>query len=173
MQSSVIIVKTQETFDRAQPTSYLDETSGRITALIDYDFAWISHPSYEFLCSFDGLGGQFRGWSCDKESWEVALRDAKLHGFPASLPSTSESDSGVGWVVAREWEEALEAEGVRRPRTIEGTDKVADADAILCAILPWRVTNAEILARPTEEVIIECRNDNEEHLDKLLARLGF
>ncbi|KAK4653016.1 LOW QUALITY PROTEIN: hypothetical protein QC762_0079240 [Podospora pseudocomata] len=159
MQSSVIIVKTQETFDRAQPTSYLDETSGRITALIDYDFAWISHPSYEFLRSFEGLGGQFR-----------ALRDAKLHGFPASLPSTSESDSGVDWVVAREWEEALEAEGVR---TIEGTDKVADVDAILCAILPWRVTNAEILARPTEEVIIECRTDNEEHLDKLLARLGF
>ncbi|KAK4675446.1 hypothetical protein QC764_0078190 [Podospora pseudoanserina] len=163
MQSSVIIVKTQETFDR---------TSGRITALIDYDFAWISYPAYEFLRSFDGLGSQFRGWSCDKESWEVALRDAKLHGFPASLPSTSESDSGVDWVVAREWE-ALEAEGVRRPRTIDGTDKVADVDAILCAILPWRVTNAEILARPTEEVIIECRNDNEKHLDKLLARLGF
>ncbi|KAK4641834.1 hypothetical protein QC761_0078250 [Podospora bellae-mahoneyi] len=167
MQSSVIIVKTQQTFDRAQPMSYLDETSGRITALIDYDFAWISHPSYEFLRSFDGLGGQFR------ESWEVVLRDAKLHGFPASLPSTSESDSGVDWVVAREWEEALEAEGVRRLRTIEGTDKVADVDAILCAILPWRVTNAEILARPTEEVIIECRNDDEEHLYKLLARLGF
>lgn len=42
------------------PTNILfDEASGRITALIDYDFSWISHPSYEFLRSFDGLGGQF------------------------------------------------------------------------------------------------------------------
>ncbi|KAK4664305.1 uncharacterized protein QC763_0084630 [Podospora pseudopauciseta] len=147
MQSSVIIVKTQETFDRI---TTLPESPNLLTS---------------FFAHLTGLGVNF-------ESWEVALRDAKLHGFPASLPSTSESDSGVDWVVAREWE-ALEAEGVRRPRTIDGTDKVADVDAILCAILPWRVTNAEILARPTEEVIIECRNDNEKHLDKLLACLGF
>ncbi|KAK4170908.1 hypothetical protein QBC36DRAFT_250527 [Triangularia setosa] len=156
------------------PTNILfDEASGRITALIDYDFSWISHPSYEFLRSFDGLGGQFRGWSSDEESQEAALRDTKLHGFPVSLPSTTESDSGVDWVVAKAWEEELEAEGVKQPRTMEGIDRVADVDTILCSILPWRVTNADILARQTEEVIIECRNNNEEHLDKLLTRLGF
>ncbi|KAK4673813.1 hypothetical protein QC763_0017870 [Podospora pseudopauciseta] len=156
------------------PTNILfAKASGRITALIDYDFSWISHPSYEFLRSLDGLGGQFRGWSSDEESQEAALRDAKLHGFPVSLPSTTESDSGVDWVVAKAWEEALEAEGVKRPRTMEGIDRVADVDTILCAILPWRVNNADILARQTEEVIIECRNNNEEHLDKLLTRLGF
>ncbi|OBT53862.1 hypothetical protein VE04_06560 [Pseudogymnoascus sp. 24MN13] len=38
-----------------------DPKSTRITALIDYDFACISHPSYEFLRSFDGAGGQFGG----------------------------------------------------------------------------------------------------------------
>lgn len=40
------------------PTNILfDEASGCITALIDYDFSWISCPSYEFLRLFDGLGG--------------------------------------------------------------------------------------------------------------------
>ncbi|KAK3990828.1 hypothetical protein QBC44DRAFT_324799 [Cladorrhinum sp. PSN332] len=156
------------------PTNILfNEESGRITALIDYDFSWVSHPSYEFLRSFDGLGGQFRGWSSDEESQEAALRDAKLHGFPASLPPKADSDSGIDWEVAKAWEEVLEAEGVKRPRTIQGIDKVADVDTILCAILPWRVTNADILARQTEEVITECRNDNEAHLEKLLSRLGF
>lgn len=156
------------------PTNILfDEESARITALIDYDFSWIAHPSYEFLRSFDGLGGQFRGWSSDEQSQEAALRRAKLDGFPASLPSKADSDSGIDWEVAKAWEDALEAEGVKRPGTIKGIDKVADVDTILCAILPWRVTNADILARQTEEVIIECRNENEDHLDKLLSRLGF
>jgi hypothetical protein len=42
--------------------------------LIDYDFATILHPSYEFLRSFDRAGGQFRGWYADEESEEAALR---------------------------------------------------------------------------------------------------
>ncbi|KFX97972.1 hypothetical protein V490_02512 [Pseudogymnoascus sp. VKM F-3557] len=54
-----------------------DATSNRITALIDYDFACISHPSYEFLRSYDGAGGQSRGrpgtkpmipWLCEMQN---------------------------------------------------------------------------------------------------------
>ncbi|KFY00530.1 hypothetical protein O988_03270 [Pseudogymnoascus sp. VKM F-3808] len=63
-----------------------DATSNRITALIDYDFACISHPSYEFLRSSDGAGGQSRGRPGDEAKDAMALRDAKLHGFPSPLP---------------------------------------------------------------------------------------
>ena len=38
-----------------------DAMSFCITALLDYDFACVLHPSYEFLRSFDGAGGQLRG----------------------------------------------------------------------------------------------------------------
>lgn len=83
-----------------------DATSNRITALIDYDFACISHPSYEFLRSFDGIGGQFRGWSIDEENDDMALRDAKLHGFPSPLPPTTKDR--VKWEVVKAWEDELE-----------------------------------------------------------------
>ncbi|GAB1311933.1 hypothetical protein MFIFM68171_02143 [Madurella fahalii] len=121
--------------------------------LIDYDFASILYPSYKFLRSFDGAGGQFRGWYVNEESEEAALREAKLHGFPSALPATK-PDWAVNWEDAKAWEGALEAAGVTCPRTIQGIDKVADVDK-------------------TEETIMKCRDQNEQHLDKLLSRLGF
>ena len=147
-------------------------TSGRITALLDYDFATISHPADEFLRSFDGAGCQFRGWMVDEESEKAALRDAKLHGFP-SPPLETKDGGSVNWDVAKAWEDALEGAGVKRPRNIEGIEGVANVDTILRSIPPWRVTNEDILRLQVEEAIVQCRDENEELLDKLLGRLGW
>ncbi|KAF2186234.1 hypothetical protein K469DRAFT_726298 [Zopfia rhizophila CBS 207.26] len=125
----------------------------RITALIDYDFACILHPSYEFLRSFSGAG------------------DAKLHGFPSPLPENTED--GVKWDVAKAWEDELEKLNVKRPRTMKGIEKVADVDAVLRSILPWRVTNSDILRLQPKEAILKCRNEHEAQLIKLLDHLGF
>jgi hypothetical protein len=143
--------------------------------LIDYDFATILHPSYEFLRSFSGAGGQFRGWYVDEEGDEAALRKAKLEGFPSPLPTSTKDDEqgAVNWEDAKAWEDALLEVGAKRPRTIRGIDKVADVDTVLQAILPWRVTNEDVLKLQAEEIILKCRDENEEHLDKLLGRLGF
>ncbi|KAI1306626.1 hypothetical protein F5Y03DRAFT_354001 [Xylaria venustula] len=146
-----------------------DPASLRITALIDYDFSCIMHHSYEFLRSFDGAGGQFRGWSGDETSEQAVLRNAKLHGFPSPLPLTT----GVDWEVAKAWEDALEKQCVKRPRTIEGIDKVADVDTVLRTILPWRVSNSDILRLQSEKVIMKCKEENEQQLIGLLERLGF
>ncbi|KAI1078276.1 phosphotransferase enzyme family-domain-containing protein [Whalleya microplaca] len=148
-----------------------DASTHRITALIDYDFACIMHPSYEFLRSFDGAGGQFRGWSGDEAGEQAALRKAKLHGFPSPLPQSIED--GVNWEIAKAWEDELEKQDVKRPATIEGIDKVADVDSILRTILPWRVSNSDILRMQSEKVIMECKEDNEKQLVQLLERLGF
>ncbi|KAF2787366.1 hypothetical protein K505DRAFT_343006 [Melanomma pulvis-pyrius CBS 109.77] len=148
-----------------------DSTSGHITALLDYDFAWVSHPSYEFLRSFDGAGGQFRGWSDDEDSEQTALRKAKLHGFPSPLSQATKD--GVKWDVVKAWEDELEKMEVKCPRTIEGIDKVADVDSILRTILPWRVSNSDILRLQSERVIMKCREESEIHLVKTLDRLGF
>ncbi|KAI1360899.1 hypothetical protein F5Y08DRAFT_331249 [Xylaria arbuscula] len=146
-----------------------DPASLRITALLDFDFSCIMHHSYEFLRSFDGAGGQFRGWSGDETSEQAVLRNAKLHGFPSPLPLTT----GVNWEVAKAWEDELERQSVKRPRTIEGIDKVADVDTVLRTILPWRVSNSDILRMRSEKVIIKCKEENEQQLIGLLERLGF
>ncbi|PSN60191.1 hypothetical protein BS50DRAFT_640275 [Corynespora cassiicola Philippines] len=148
-----------------------DASTQRITALLDYDFACVLHPSYEFLRSFGGAGGQLEGWSDAESSEQAALRDAKLHGFPSPLPENVEG--GVQWDVAAAWEKELEKINVKRPRTMRGIDRVADVDAVLGFILPWRITNSDVLQLQSEEVILKCREENEVQLVKLLDHMRF
>ncbi|KAI0421131.1 hypothetical protein F5X98DRAFT_330196 [Xylaria grammica] len=149
-----------------------DPSTQRITGLIDYDFGCILHPSYEFLRSLGDAGGQFRGWLSDEASEEEQLRKAKLYGFPSPLPATTK-DGKVDWEVAKAWETEMEKLNVKRPATIRGIDKVADVDTILRTILPWRVSNSDILRMQSEKVIMKCRDENETQLVQLLERLGF
>lgn len=156
----------------AAPDNLLyDVASQRVTGLIDYDFACILHPSYEFLCSFSGAGGQLQGWSDIESSDQTALRDAKLHGFPSRPPANTEDVEQ--WEVAKAWEDELERLDVKRPRTMKGIEKVADVDAVLRSILPWRVTNSDVLRLQSEGVILKCRDENEAQLVKLLEHLGY
>ncbi|KAI0407769.1 hypothetical protein F4802DRAFT_594710 [Xylaria palmicola] len=88
-----------------------DPATGRITALIDYDFASISRPAYEFFRSFAGTGGQLTGWLGDttaEEKEATALRNAKLTGqYPSPFPSpvASVNGPGVDWELAQVWED--------------------------------------------------------------------
>ncbi|KAI3316928.1 phosphotransferase enzyme family-domain-containing protein [Xylariaceae sp. AK1471] len=145
--------------------------SGRITALLDYDFASILHPMYEFLRSFDGAGGQFRGWSGDETTEDMAFRNAKLNGFPSPLPATEKD--GIQWDLAKAWEDELEKLDVKRPSTIQGIDKVADVDAVLRAVLPWHISNRDFLQMQPEGAVKHFRNRGEVELIKLLDHLGF
>ncbi len=77
------------------------------------------------------------------------------------------------WEVAKVWEDELERLNVQRPRTIKGIEKVADVDAVLRSILPWRVTNSDVLRLQSEAEILKCRDENEAQLVKLLDHLGF
>lgn len=97
--------------------------------------------------------------------------EAKLHGFPSPLPATIKD--GVKWDVVKAWKDELEKLNVKRPRNIPGIDRVADVDTILRTILTWRVSNSAILRLQSDEVIIKCRNENEQQLVGLLSRLGF
>jgi hypothetical protein len=148
-----------------------DPATKRITALLDYDFACIHHPSYEFLRSFSGAGGKLEGWSGSESHEETALRDAKLYGFPSPLPESTAD--GVDWIVAKVWEDELEKVNVERPRIMKGIEKVADVDAVLGSLLPWRVTNSDVLLMQSEQVIMKCRDENEVQLIKLMEHLGF
>ncbi len=139
--------------------------------MIDYDFSSILHPSYEFIRSFTGVGGEFRGWCGEEGGEQAALSEARLHGFPSPLPQSTED--GVDWELAQALEEELEKVDAERPRTIEGIDKVADVDTVLRTIIPWRLSNPDILRRQSEEVLAKCRRENEEQLGKLLEHLGF
>ncbi|KAJ5918560.1 hypothetical protein N7466_010552 [Penicillium verhagenii] len=171
---NILFVTGPHTYPLTAPSNILfDASSGHITGIIDYDFSCTLHPSYEFLRSFSGLGGQFRGWSGVEGHEQKALKDAKLNCFPDTFPDEKDKESLVQWKVAKVWEDKLERAGCKRPSTMPGIDRVADVDALLSSILPWRVTNSDILRRQSDEVIRKCRDDNEGVLIKILEHNGF
>ncbi|KAM0541899.1 hypothetical protein ACHAPJ_013045 [Fusarium lateritium] len=146
-----------------------DPSSGRITALLDYDFSCVSHPSYEYLQLLSDVQGQFKNPTGD-DTEESALMKAKLHGFPETLPETT---GDVQWELAKTLEDELEKAGVKRPRTVKGRDKIAEVHVVLEAVLPWRLSNADVLNLQSEVAILNFREDSEKGLIALLDRLGF
>ncbi|KAJ4251519.1 hypothetical protein NW762_011506 [Fusarium torreyae] len=146
-----------------------DPGSGRITGLLDYDFSCVSHPSHELLQSLGDVQGQFRNPTGD-DTEESTLMKAMLHGFPETLPETT---GDVQWELAKALEDELAKVGVKRPRTIKGMDKIAEVHAVLQAVLPWRLSNADVLKLQSEEAILNFREDSEKDLIALLDRLGF
>ncbi|KAH9910004.1 hypothetical protein F4778DRAFT_28701 [Xylariomycetidae sp. FL2044] len=157
-----------------------DPATGRITALLDYDFASILHPAYEFLRSFNRTGGRLSGWLGDatpQEKEAAALRNAKLTGqFPSPLPSPVSSGNGrtVDWELAQAWDSELQRLDVMRPSSIRGIDKIADFDEVLGALVPWTLLNEDYLRmNPDEDQRWASRLNSEKQLVGLLSHLGF
>lgn len=109
------------------------------------------------------------GWSGNDNPEEQALRDAQLHGFPSLLSESKDVD----WQLTKAWDEELEKAHVRRPREIDGIDKVADVEALISAILPFRVANPDKVRLQSEEVTLKSRNNGEQVLIKMLDHVGF
>ncbi|KAK3315153.1 hypothetical protein B0H66DRAFT_583822 [Apodospora peruviana] len=144
---------------------YEPET-GRLTALLDYDFSGILRPAYEFFRSFAPDGGRFTGWISDRDpegNELIALRMAKLSGeFPSPLPTSVVTPNGPG------------KHNVKRPSTIQGIDKLANVDALLGTLTPWRLINKDFLRmNPDEGHRMELRRMGEEQLIAVLERIGF
>ncbi|KAI0429806.1 kinase-like domain-containing protein [Xylaria sp. FL1042] len=157
-----------------------DPATGYITALLDYDFASILHPAYEFFRSFNSTGGRLSGWLGDttpQEKEAAALRNAKLTGqFPSPLPVPVASDNGPGvdWELAQAWENELQKLDVKRPSSIQGIDKIADVDEVLGSLLPWTLVNEDYLRmNPEEDHRMELRRRSERRLLGLLDHMGF
>lgn len=56
---------------------------------------------------------------------------------------------------------------------MEGVEKVADADALLQAVLPWHATYGDKSKRQSEQDTMKHRNEGEQRLVKMLDHLGF
>ncbi|KAI1455251.1 kinase-like domain-containing protein [Annulohypoxylon moriforme] len=159
-----------------------DPETGRITALIDYDFSSIMHPAHEFFYSFNNTGGRLRGWlgeATPQEKEAELLRQAILTGhFPSPLPVSVASANSIGskldWALTQAWEVELQKLDVKRPSSIEGMDKIADVDELLARLEPWMLGNQDYLRlNPDEDHQMALRRKNERQVVGLLERMGF
>ncbi|ETS76163.1 hypothetical protein PFICI_11550 [Pestalotiopsis fici W106-1] len=117
-----------------------DQTTSRITALLDFDFSWVSHPSHEFFTGLWSIGGGLRS---DNDKIITAVLTGKFDEIDDSL-SGKDKDK---WQVAQSWNAALVERGAIRPASIAGIDRLRQLMELEDALCPSRLGNERAIER--------------------------
>lgn len=88
-----------------------DTGTKRITALLDFDWASVTHPAHEFFMSFHDLHG---GMGEDSEKLQVAILTGDFTSGPCK------EDDKEAWEIAKLWDEAVKKHGGKRPSDFKG-----------------------------------------------------
>lgn len=105
-----------------------DKTTKRVTALLDFDFAGITHPVHEFFTGLWDIGGATHN---DIEQ----IRFATITGIFEEADERLSAEDKDKWEIAKAWNSALAAQGTIRPSTIQGIeklDKLRQLEEVLC-----------------------------------------
>ncbi len=97
---------------QALPNLLFDRSSNRLVAVVDFDFGHVGSTITEFLYSFP----EFQGILLGVAEPEDGLRDLVLNGFVGPRPVDAR------FAIGKAWDDALAAQGARRPCSVEGAD---------------------------------------------------
>ena len=145
-----------------------DRETNKLTGLVDFDFASVSHPGMEFFSSFGDIGGGL-GNVPGPDPSEGLLREAVLTGVFEGVDVPEEARSK--WTVARMWDDALRARGLLRPSDIAGMRALCCVMQLEMQIAPPRLLHPVYLKGKMPEEIVEGRRAGEEGIRATLAGL--
>lgn len=143
-----------------------DGTTGRITAILDFDWSIVTHPADEFLTGLWDIGG---GIHEDNEFMQEEL----LTGiFDSALAGLSEEDTQK-WEVGKLWNKALAERKAIRPCDIEGVRGIQELRKLESMLCPFHLSNEVMLKRMNEEVRTQKKSETGEVIKKWLDVHGF
>ncbi|KAI4594803.1 hypothetical protein KJ359_007606 [Pestalotiopsis sp. 9143b] len=117
-----------------------DKTTSRVTALLDFDFSWISHPSHEFFTGLWDIGGGLR-------SDDPKIISAILTGKFDDVDESLSAEDMVKWQVAKTWNTALATRGVIRPSSMSRIGRLRHLMELEDALCPSRLGNERTIER--------------------------
>ncbi|RHZ62525.1 hypothetical protein CDV55_107019 [Aspergillus turcosus] len=151
-----------------------DPEANQLTTLLDFDFAFISHPAHEFFISLSDVGGNTS--VSDSRITAAILSgnfDVKLGTELAS--GDKDADNTVQLLSrAQTWDAALRAAGGMRPSEIAGVvtlNKLRQLEGLLCP--PFQLVHPVIVKRKTPEELEQGREKVAESLARELEHFGF
>src|SRR4051812_5929580 len=108
-----------------------DTATKRVTAVLDFDFSWVTHPAHEFITGLWDMGG---GMQLGDEKLQAAVLSGRFGDLDdGEAPS---SDVGTTWEVARAWDNALATRDAIRPSSIQGIHQVQKLMKLEDALCP-------------------------------------
>jgi hypothetical protein len=119
----------------------IDETTGKLTALLDFDWSFIGSFHDEFLRSFGDLG-MIPG--PDAEGEELVFRKALLFGRSDQHNLKSKDP-------LQNWYKILKSRGAKAPCDISGMEEASQLHWFVNQISPWLLTHEVPLKRRSKE----------------------
>ena len=152
----------------------VDPAANKLTGVVDFDFASVSHPSQEFFTSFGDIGGNTGGWQ-GPDHHAGRLEKAIVAGSfgDASDDDKMTDEARSEWRIARTWDTALAARGVMRPSEVPGIpllSRLPQLEGLLC---PFRLVHPRLVQNMSPEELEEARSGAEEVLGECLAEFGY
>ncbi|KAL0933356.1 phosphotransferase enzyme family protein [Colletotrichum truncatum] len=150
---------------------YQPETN-KLTGILDFDFAYVSHPCHEFFASLGDIGGNTGGGTGrDPDLSGGRLGKAMITGN-FDIPDLPEEATGQ-LRTAKAWDDALAARGTMRPSDIPqmpALDQLRKLEGLLC---PFALLHPMVLRGQTPEQITEMRKAAEKDLTDCLESFGY
>ena len=147
-----------------------DEETNRITALLDFDFAYVASRVDEYFYSLGYVAGIV--WPVVEEDPDgTRLRNNIISGFEDGAEDLS--SKRISWKVAVMLDRALLAASVERPQDIPGIDQLSTVYWLIQSINPYQFDNKEWKESQSPEKLEESRSGTQRDLEKYLKRLGL
>ncbi|CAI0648591.1 unnamed protein product [Colletotrichum noveboracense] len=149
-----------------------DPGTKHITGVLDFDWAYVSHPAHEFFISFGDIGGSTNGGTArDPDLSDGKIAKAMLAGN-FDIPDLPEE--AVGQLArAKAWDDALAERGALRPSEIAGMAALEQLRKLESLLAPFALHHPVMLKRKTAEQIVEMRATGERELIECLERFGY
>ncbi|KAK8094983.1 Protein kinase-like domain [Apiospora hydei] len=129
-----------------------DSDTQRITGLLDFDWAAVTHPCDEFLFGLWDIGGGIHERVGDLQPYIIS-------GDFSQQPDGLSEEEVRKWETAKAWDGALARRGAIRPSSIAGVDRIQalrGLEELLCPfalaseVMLGRISDAEKVAKKEE-----------------------
>ncbi|KAK2046405.1 phosphotransferase enzyme family protein [Colletotrichum somersetense] len=149
-----------------------DPSTKKVTSVLDFDWAFVSHPCHEFFASLGDIGGNTGGGTGrDPDLSGGRLGKAMMTGN-FDIPDIPEA-AAKQLTRDKAWDDALAERGALRPSEIEGIsalDRLRRFEDLLC---PFALEHPAMLKRKTPEEIAKMRKATEAGVIDCLASFGY
>jgi hypothetical protein len=142
----------------------VNESTGRLTALLDFDWSFVGSLHDEFLRSFCDIGvipGP------DSKGEELMLRQSLLSA-PSDQPKVEQPNNPL-----QRWYQILKTRDVQVPFDLIGMDEASQLHWLVSQICPWLLTHEVPLKRRSKERLEAARIITEQSICAFLAAKGL
>jgi hypothetical protein len=143
-----------------------DKGTKKITAVLDFDWSYVSNPFDEFMSLLSELG-------CNITHADNKINAAILSGDFTPPSANLDEESTKKWEVAKAWDTAMRKIGVVSPSDIKGVDKICDMVRLQTLLCPFQLGNESMLKQMDDEKKAELWAKTEADLVQWLEKHGF